>query len=204
MTYSTRLSILTATDTKPEDGGDEYDFISVIASINGYEEGKSYIDGVYTQTALSSYLSSLKRTKLNLADLYNRVAGIKPGNNGLTVGHDTAGTAYYKEMLMVMFSTYYMGVLDSDEIAETKDKESLMKLTFTVKSSSASSKFVYEFIRVDARRIMVSFYRLNNEGQRTDAVNDFYITDFAFKKIVSAYRSLLSGESFDADEAYRH
>ena len=188
--------------TKPESGGSSYDFISVIASIVDYEEGKSAVEGKYTETELSKYLTSLRREKLNLADLYNRVAGIKPGGMGLTVGHDTAGTAYYKEMLMVMFSTYYMGVLSADEIAVADAKQSLMKIAFTVKSSSVIYKYVYEFKRLDARRIMVSTYREDYNGVKTEAVNDFYITDFAFDKIVSAYRYLLSGKAFDADTAY--
>ena len=189
-------------ETLPSDGGDEYDFISVYASIKDYETGSSAVEGKYTETELSKYLVSLEKKRLDLAELYNRVAGIKPGGYGLTLGHDTAGTGYYKEMLMVMFSTYYMGVLSEDDIAAGEAKESLMKLSFTVKSSTVLDKYCYEFIRLDDRRIMVSFYLEDEDGTRTKKVSDFYITDFAFKKIVYAYTSLLSGKAFDADTAY--
>ena len=172
------------------------------ASIKDYETGSSAVEGKYTETELSKYLVSLEKKRLDLAELYNRVAGIKPGGYGLTLGHDTAGTGYYKEMLMVMFSTYYMGVLSEDDIAAGEAKESLMKLSFTVKSSTVLDKYCYEFIRLDDRRIMVSFYLEDEDGTRTKKVSDFYITDFAFKKIVYAYTSLLSGKAFDADTAY--
>ena len=105
-------------------------------------------------------------------------------------------------MLMVMFSTYYMGVLSEDDIAAGEAKESLMKLSFTVKSSTVLDKYCYEFVRLDDRRIMVTFYLEDEYGTRTKQVSDFYITDFAFKKIVYAYTSLLSGKAFDADTAY--
>ena len=189
-------------DVRPEEGGDPYDFITVYAGIKDYEEGKSAALGKYTETALSRYLVSLDKQRLSLAELYNRVAGIKPGGNGLVMGHDTAGTGYYKETLRVMFATYYMGVLSADDIAAGEAKESIMKMSFTVKSSTVIDKFVYEFIRLDDRRIMVSFYREDDAGKRSAEVNDFYITDFAFKKIVYAYTSLLSGTAFDTDTAY--
>ena len=189
-------------NTLPADGGDEYDFISVYASIKNYESDKTAVAGKYTETELSKYLVSLEKKRLDLAELYNRAAGIKPGGYGLTMGHDTAGTGYYKEMLMVMFSTYYMGVLTEDDITAGEAKESMMKLAFTVKSSTVLYKYCYEFIRLDDRRVMVSFYREDDEGNKTQRVSDFYITDFAFKKIVYAYTSLLSGKAFDADTAY--
>ena len=188
-------------DVMPEDGGDEYDFITVIASIKDFEQSKVAVEGKYTSTELSRQLVRLSEKRLSLADLYNKAAGILSGT-GLSIGHDTAGTAYYKEMLMVMFSTYYMGVLSEGDIANGLEKESLMKISFTVKSSTVLDKYVYEFIRLDDRRIMVSFYLEDESGKRTGAVNDFYITDFAFKKIVYAYTSLLAGKAFDADTAY--
>jgi hypothetical protein len=50
---------------------------------------------------------------------------------------------------------------------------------------------------------MVSFYKEKEDGAIFgEKINDFYITDFAFKKIVYAYTSLLSGKAFDADTAY--
>lgn len=189
-------------DVKPEAGGDEYDFITVMASIKDYEEGKSAVAGKYTETELSKYLVSLEKSSMALDHLYNRVAGIKPGGTGLIMGHDTAGTGYYKEMLMVMFSTYYMGVLDAEDIVAGAAKESLMRISFTVKSSSVLDKYCYEFRRLDDRRIMVTFYLEDGDGKRTSEVSDFYITDFAFKKIVYAYTSLLSGKAFEADDAY--
>ena len=171
---------------------------NVRASINGYEEGKSAVLGKYTETALSKYLVSLEETTLDLGILYNKVAGDK----WLSVGYDTAGTYHYRELLMIMFSTYYMGVLESDEITAGEAKDSLMKMSFTVKSSSTIFKYSYEFRRLDDRRIMVTTFRENEDGERASVVSDFYITDFAFKKIVSAYTSLLSGKAFDADTAY--
>ena len=181
---------------------DCFDDLTIDASIKGYEEGQSKVDGKYTETELSKYLVSLEKKKLDLAELYNRAAGIKPGGIGLSFGVETAGSYYYREMLMVMFSTYYMGVLNENEIATGEAKESMMKLAFTVKSSTVLYKYCYEFIRLDDRRVMVSFYLEDDDGNKTQRVSDFYITDFAFKKIVYSYNSLLSGKAFDADTAY--
>lgn len=173
---------------------DCFDDITVRASINGFEPGKSSLEGKYTETELSKRLEDQSMT---LDNLYYYVTGEKTA-----FGVDTEGTYYYKEMLMIMFSTYYMGVLSEEDIIAAEAKESLMKLSFTVESSTVLDKYCYEFIRLDDRRIMVSFYLEDEAGKKTSRVNDFYITDFAFKKIVYAYTSLLSGKAFDADTAY--
>jgi hypothetical protein len=47
-----------------------------------------------------------------------------------------------------------------------------------------------------------AYYLEDDDGNKTKRVSDFYITDFAFKKIVYSYTSLLSGKAFDADTAY--
>jgi hypothetical protein len=188
---------------KPEQiKSEEYDFITVVTTIEGFESDKSAVEGKYTETALSKYLVTTGKSSGNLGNLYSHMAGIPVGGEGLMLGHDSAGTGYYKEMLMVMFSTYYMGVLSDADMTKGAAKESLMKLSFTVDSSSSVNKYVYEFKRLDDRRIMVSFYIEDQSGARSEEVNDFYITDFAFKKIVSAYTSLLAGKAFDADTAY--
>ena len=179
---------------------DCFDDITVRASINGFEPGKSSLEGKYTETELSKLFVRLERSEdqsITLDDLYYYVTGEKTA-----FGVDTEGTYYYKEMLMIMFSTYYMGVLSEEDIIAAEAKESLMKLSFTVESSTVLDKYCYEFIRLDDRRIMVSFYLEDEAGKKTSRVNDFYITDFAFKKIVYAYTSLLSGKAFDADTAY--
>ena len=179
-----------------DENHDCFNDVNVEASVRDYTTD-------YTETALLNYLVSLGKKGMDLGELYNRVAGIKPGGTGLSFGYDTAGTYYYREVLMVMFSTYYMGVLTQDDIIGAEGKESLMKLAFTVDSSSTLDKFCYEFVRLDDRRIMVSFYREDDDGKISgEVINDFYITDFAFKKIVYAYTSLLSGKAFDADTAY--
>ena len=86
----------------------------------------------------------------------------------------------------------YVGLRDIDP----KEKL-LMKLSFTVKGS-AKDVYTYEFRRIDDRRVMVSLY---NPGYN-NTVSDFYITTFAFKKIVTNFDKLLNGVVIDPDSAY--
>jgi hypothetical protein len=52
---------------------------------------------------------------------------------------------------------------------------------------------------------MVSLYRTDEDGNKIDngmEVSDFYITSFAFKKIVSNFVAVLNGEKIDGTIGY--
>ncbi len=189
--------------TKPEGiASSEYNELKVTTSIDGFVEGESSVPGVYDETELSKILASEGRTSFILANLYNRVAGIPSGGFGLTEGSDTLGTASFKDLLIIMYSTYYTGTLSAEDQAyHLENSPVLLTLTFDVYASSAYS-YVYDFYRVSDREVMVSTYRLDDAGNKINPISDFTITTFAFKKIVRNITNLLNGERLDPDVGY--
>ena len=66
--------------------------------------------------------------------------------------------------------------------------------------------YTYDFYRIDDRRVMVSLYRSDADGNKIDTlgeVSDFYITTFAFKKLVNQYIGILNGEHVDESVSYK-
>ena len=190
-------------DTAPEGvQSSEYNEVSIDVKIDGFVPGSPSVSGVYTETALSRILAEEGRTSFNLANLYNRVAGIPSGGMGLTEKHDTLGTASFKELLLVTYSTYYTGTVPEDEQEALKaNSPLLLSLTFDVRSSSAYS-YCYDFYRISDREVMVSTYRVDGAGNRINEVSDFTVSTFAFKKIVGNISNLLNGKRLDSDVGY--
>ena len=63
--------------------------------------------------------------------------------------------------------------------------------------------YVYEFYRASDRRVAVKLYRQHRDsGEIIDEVSDFYVSTFAFKKIVTAYVSILNKELINSETAY--
>ena len=176
--------------TEPVEGGTAYDFLTVNAYSNGASSGNK----------LTEYLGKSDEEYMSIANLYNRVASDKEGREQwLSIGNDTAGASYFKELLFVMYNTYYTGSLTEAEQAAAKNGPKLMEISFTV-SGSEKDTYRYQFYRLDDRRIMVS---LSNPGWNNE-VTDFYISNFAFKKLVSNFERLMNGEEIIPDEAYNY
>ncbi len=190
---------------QPQNGqGAEYNELTVNASVNGFVPGSSYIDGVYGETGLSKLLAAMDKQSLSLADVYNYYAGTPGVFEYLNIGHDTMGASYFKEVLMVLYSTYYMGVLDTEsaEVQAALLRESDFTISFNVGESSRLNTYVYDFRRLDDRRVMVSFYMQDGTGVKSQAVSDFYITDLAFDKITRNFINLLNGAVVNPDIGY--
>lgn len=189
--------------TPPEDiTSSEYDEVSVTVTIDGFAAGSSSVDGVYGETELSKILANEGRTSFTLANLYNRVAGIPSGGQGLTQKHDTLGTASFKDLLLIMYSTYYTGIVPVNKQAEYLANSPLvMSLSFDVYSSSAYT-YVYDFYRISDREVMVSTYRLDSQGNKINQISDFTVSTFAFKKIARNVNCLLNGERLEPDTGY--
>lgn len=65
--------------------------------------------------------------------------------------------------------------------------------------------YTYDFYRLDDRRIMVRFYRSDADGNKIEhlgEVSDYYVTTFAFKKLVNHYIYLLNGKEVDESVSY--
>ncbi len=182
---------------KPESGSySEYDKIDVTV--------KSLSDR-RTDTLFSNILDSLSTDSekvdfFGLANIYNVAGGNSPETD-IMQGNDTLGTASMKEMLRMLYSTYYLGVLSPEQQAKASEDNKLMELTIDLGEKSDYT-YRYEFFRIEDRTIMVSLYRVDSVGDRLEAVSDLYISDFAFKKLVSGFVSLLNGEVINADKAY--
>ena len=191
-------------DEKGNALGQEYNFVTVFASIDGYEAGKSSVDGVYGETGLSKLLTALKKEELSLAELYNRLYSDDGSYYDYRVKYDTLGTSSFKDFLSVLYATYYMGSLDSESAAlkEALEGEPLMSISFGVTKSSALYSYVYDFYRLDDRRIAVSFYMRDSAGNREETVTELYITDLAFEKIYRNLLNLLNGDDVNPELGY--
>ena len=175
---------------KPENiSTQEYNFLSVKASLRGKNSGNR----------LTDYLTESGADYMYLRDLYNKVASEEYGQDvNLMSGYSTLGAVSFQDLLLVLFNTYYLGNLTEEEQKAGLEEKVLMKFTFTVEGS-AKEEYTYEFRRIDDRRVMVS---LSNPGYN-NTVSDFYITTFAFKKIVTNFDRLLNGITIDPESAYK-
>lgn len=118
---------------------------------------------------------------------------------------DELATSNFKDVLQLMYSTYYAGSLtEAEQASALESAPMLMKMTLTLEGEYASRPYVYEFYRVDDRRVMVSIYNVNLSGDEVSGtrVSDFYISTFAFKKIARSWFTLLDGGAINVDEGY--
>ncbi len=136
---------------------------------------------------------------------------------------DTLATSNFKEVLECIFYTQYVDTLTEQEqaAAYTPDKL-LMKMTITlgeqygedesehaekykagIYKTTSSYDYAYEFYRASDRRIMVRIFREDRStGNVLQAVSDFYISTYAFKKIVNCYTDMLAGENVNNEMSY--
>lgn len=165
-------------------------------------------EGECIETELSKYLAENgydQKEETNwatLLDLYDRELD----------GLDNKGTSQFKELTQIIFYTYYQGFLTEEEQEDLYENgELIMKMSVTLGERNRDGKFeadqlfdyVYEFYRVSDRRVAVRLYRLNKgTGEQVDAVSDFYISTFSFKKIVSAYIGILNKQEINNDISY--
>ncbi len=136
---------------------------------------------------------------------------------------DTLATSNFKEMLETIFYTQYVDNLTEEEqTAALADGKLLMKMTVTlgeaygedetshaekrkagIYKATSSYDYAYEFYRASDRRIMVRIFREDRTtGATLESVSDFYISTYAFKKIVNCYMQILAGENVDNEMSY--
>ena len=183
--------------SKPEGNDyDEYDFIDVRVHPLGDRHSDSLLMQIFKD-------QKDQTTGTNLATVYNIAAGIKPGSGrpGLSIGFDTLGTSSFKDVMKVMFSTYYLGVLSEEDQAKATEENRLLRVGFDVEGASTFT-YTYDFHRIDDRRVLVSLYRTDFTGQKLGEVRDFYISTPAFKKIVSNFTNLFNGVEIDSEIPY--
>ena len=140
----------------------------------------------------------------NLASLYNDTMG--DGKTTLYPGSkQTLGASYFNSVFeTIMFTTYIDCLTEEEQDKGFEDGNVIM--TMTLKVEGKEYDYTYDFYRLDDRRIMVSLYRTDpttgEEVESLGKVSDFYITTYAFKKLVNNYISLLSGQETGEQVGY--
>lgn len=150
--------------------------------------------GTNTETELSKYLASHGLESTTLRDLYD----------GKTVEIDSLGTSYFREFTETLFYTYYESTLTEDE-QNSASAKLLMKMTVQLFDGYSSYDYVYEFHRISDRRVMVKLYResrFDGSIMQGSEVSEFYISTFAFKKIVNVYMGILNKQPVSNEEAF--
>jgi len=155
--------------------------------------------GECSDTALLKFIQEKGYTGVSLYEFYDKKL----------VELDSLGTSNFRELMELIFYTYYAGVLTDAEKAEIGASPLLMKMKVTlgkhpdgvttgIYEPTSSFDYSYEFYRISDRKIAVRVYRESRiDGSVSQDVNDFYISTFAFKKIVNAYVSMLNGMNID-------
>lgn len=128
-------------------------------------------------------------------------------------GEDYLGTDCFKEFIGTLFYTIYEDELTEENKAGISAESLLMRIKVDLGDEYRDMngnyvRYVYEFYRVSDRRVAVRIYKENKDGTiilengiKADTT-DFYISNFAFKKLVSKYWQLVNGKVVDKNEAF--
>ena len=126
---------------------------------------------------------------------------------------DFLGTDCFKEFVGTLFYTIYEDELSEENEASVSADNLLMRMKVDLgedyrDQNSQYVRYVYEFYRVSDRRVAVRIYKENKsglivweDGVKADTT-DYYISYFAFKKLVSKYWQLVNGEIVNKNEAF--
>lgn len=166
-----------------------YDFMQIVLS---QSEGAM-------QTEFSKYLERYGLTAANFNEFYDATYG---GGRPTAIKYDTADVAYFKSFMQMMFMIGYTDPLTEEEQAEGMSKDVIMRMSLDIEGTL--DNYVYEFRRIDDRRVMISLSRVDKDGNVLSTASDFYLSTFATRKIVAGVISLLSGEKVDGavDDGY--
>ena len=122
---------------------------------------------------------------------------------------NSLGSAMFAEAFSMFPFIYYVDILPDDVREEAPDEGALvMRMKLDVKRKSGLpatdyKNYVYEFYRIDDTRVRVAIHAVYADGSvATDTVSDFYISYYAFEKIVNAYRAILDAKIIDLYEDY--
>lgn len=138
----------------------------------------------------------------DISTLYDHTIGggktaYYPGTN------DTLGAAYFNSVYETLQLTRYFDYLTEDEQTAGLTGPRILRMHLRV--DGKEYYYTYDFYRLDDRRIMVRFYRSDADGNKIEhlgEVSDYYVTTFAFKKLVNHYIYLLNGKVVDEGVSY--
>lgn len=155
----------------------------------------------------------------DLAWLYEQTLGGGKTNYYPGAQNTTYGAAYFNSAYSILQLISYLDTLTEEEQALGFSSAKVMSMSIKVEGLKINDQefyYTYDFYRIDDRRIMVALYKTNAAGECIDdngntvppesigehVVSDFYVDNFAFKKLVNAYIQLLNGNKFDENLGY--
>ncbi len=149
---------------------------------------------------LVDYMKEKGYTSVSLSELYKHAYNMQYVYDKDTYP-ESIGTEYFKEAMLMLYLMAYVDIMPEDERAEALSPENmLLRMTFEIDRTSRF--YTYEFYRADDRRILIKMYSKDSDGNASNSVSDFYISSFAFKKIVSNLQGLLNAEKIDPNIPY--
>lgn len=161
-------------------------------------------EGTAIETKLSELLEKNGTSRTSVTDLYNIYMG-----NGeqlfLPGSIETVGVSNWMLAYQILQRTTYQGTLTEEEQAKAYEGEAIMsiKMKLVDKQNASPFTYVYDFYRVSDRKIMVSTYKLDLDGEvATAKMSDFYLSTFSFKKMVNAFISVFNAEEVDGEIPY--
>ena len=166
----------------------EYETVMVKASDDAFDTAFKQLNGTEWRELTSVYKETLGGGK----------------NTTYPGSKNNYGAAYFNTVYETLLLTRYFDTLTEEEQAAGFTKTRIMRMHLQVEGKEYY--YTYDFYRIDDRRVMVSLYRSDADGNKIDTlgeVSDFYITTFAFKKLVNQYIGILNGEHVDESVSYK-
>lgn len=125
-------------------------------------------------------------------------------------GEDYLGSDCFKEFVGTLYYTIYEDELTEQNISKVTADSLLMRFKVDLGPDYMHQyRYVYEFYRVSDRRVAVRLYKESRTGEiikdadGNDIVTtDFYISGFAFKKLVSKYWEVVNAIPVNKDSAF--
>ncbi len=150
----------------------------------------------FTETKLSTGYGTYNKLE------YGGVSGFVKFNSiydNVSTSEELA-TLSMKEFMRLLFNTEYLGTVSKQEQEQAKAGAPLMSLKFSL--NGTAYRYGYDFYRISDRRVVVSIYMIDPSGARIQETSYFYISTPAFKKIFSAFTTMLNGNQLVNDDFY--
>ena len=165
----------------------KYDLITIMGSLSGDA----------SENAFTRYIAGKNKSQAWLGEFYLDTSGT-PNS-----GYDNAGTGNFKYLLRMMYSLHYDGIVEEADKRAAEDRlasgEAEYLLTLKFKTVKSDTKYCYGFTRIDDRRVMVSIWYEYSDGVVSNRTSDFYLSTFAFKKILFGFDDLLNARTVDPE-----
>ena len=217
-TFWARRSLILMQITSIDKFGIEFNMEDLVGSYNfditpsGQSTGIQVhltANGECTPNKFTEYMSNPDNPQsyggASLKNLYLYMSGASEEEHK-AASPDSLGSATFRDAMRLIYFVSYVDILPDKVRDEAPSKDDLvMRMTLELADTKNASPYtyVYEYYRIDDRRVRVSIYQETSDGMRvTDSVDDFYISSYAFKKVVNAFVGILNAEVIDITDGY--